>query len=82
METSLLVAWKLCGRVSEEVTLYKNAWFLFLKIFLLFITIFTLNVLLYFYFICFGVLPTCVSLRGCQILELETVVSCHVGAGN
>lgn len=31
-----------------------------------------------FYFTCLSVLPACMSVRGCQILELQTAVNCHV----
>ena len=34
---------------------------------------------IHFYFI--GVLPVYMSVQGCWILELQTVVSCSVGAG-
>lgn len=37
---------------------------------------------IYFYFICIVVLLAFMSLRGCQILEVQTVVSCHVGSEN
>jgi hypothetical protein len=39
---------------------------------------------IYFYFMYIGVLPVCTSVRMSDTLELEldTIVSCHVGAGN
>jgi hypothetical protein len=37
---------------------------------------------IYLYFMSIGVLPVCMSVWGCHILNLQTVVSCHVGAEN
>lgn len=36
----------------------------------------------FLYFMCCGVLPACMSVRGCKILELQTAVICRVGAEN
>lgn len=38
----------------------------------------------YFYFVCIGVLPVCIYVRVSDPLklELQTIVSCHVSAGN
>lgn len=43
---------------------------------------FKYGLFIYFYFRCIAVLPAWLSMGECQILELQTGLSCHVGAEN